>query len=179
MSGRCKTTRKVIYKSKRAADGALRKVQAVHSAAEAQHAYRCEDSPSHWHLGSTGNIPTSDNIPTGINVHRIERWTFAQWEVATMTLWARCRDYCEWCGKPLGGQMERHHRQPRAVGGDRLANLLALHPGCHQHVTEHPTEARDRGVIVSRHAADPATVEVTLPDDRRVFLDDEGRYSTP
>jgi hypothetical protein len=84
-----------------------------------------------------------------------------------MALLARCGYRCERCGDPLGDNLERHHRQRREVGGDRLSNLLALHTRCHQWITEHPAEALVNGHIVSTHGPDgtpdPAEVPVRLP----------------
>lgn len=113
------------------------------------------------------------------------REDFAWWEDATMLLLARCGSRCERCGHPLGNQGERHHRQRREVGGDRLSNLLMLHPSCHQWITEHPEEAREQGWIVSANgpvggAPDPATVPVRLPDGYLWFLYDDGtRHPAP
>jgi hypothetical protein len=88
------------------------------------------------------------------------------WAEATLTLLARCGYRCERCNQPLGENLERHHRQRRQVGGDRLSNLLALHSRCHQYITEHPAEAETQGWIVSTHgpdgAPDPALVKVRI-----------------
>ena len=181
MTSRCKTTKKVSYKSKKAAERARASLRGSHRGdADSQEVYRCRDTPSHFHLGHSGNLPQSDDEPTGVKAGRRPRWTFAEWEVATMQLWSRCRDFCECCGEPLRGAMQRHHRQVREVGGDRLANLVGLHPHCHDWVHAHPELAMPRGLIVSRHATDPADVPLTLPDGRVVLLDDDGHYvSTP
>jgi hypothetical protein len=95
-----------------------------------------------------------------------------------MALLAHCGYLCERCSQPLGDNLERHHRQRRQVGGDRLANLMALHSRCHTYITEHPEEAEANGWIVSTHgpdgAPDPALVKVRI----RGFwwtLDDDGR----
>jgi hypothetical protein len=69
--------------------------------------------------------------------------------------------------------VERAHRQRRTVGGDRLANILMLCPMCHAWSHAHPTEAMERGLIVSAFAVDPADVPVTMPDGV-FFLDDMG-----
>ena len=106
----------------------------------------------------------------------------AWWEWATMRLLARCGFRCERCGHDLGDQLERHHRQRRRVGGDRLANLLALHPRCHAYITEHPEEARANGWIVDAEgiggvAPNPAEVPVRLPGlggTALWLLDDDG-----
>jgi len=104
------------------------------------------------------------------------------WAQATVDLLRRCGYRCERCGHPLGDNLERHHRQRREVGGDRLSNLLALHSACHQYITEHPEEALANGWIVSTHgpsgvAPDPAGAPVRLPGLTGTalwLLDDEG-----
>lgn len=83
------------------------------------------------------------------------------WADATFALLRRCADRCERCGGPLRGRLERHHRQRRRDGGDRVSNLLALHPECHSWVTTHPAEAIERGWIVPVEA-DPAAARVWL-----------------
>ncbi len=103
----------------------------------------------------------------------------AWWEGATRLLWGRSGGRCECCNTPLGGSAERHHRQRRREGGDRLANLLLLSPSCHAYWTAHPGLARDRGIIVSSYAADPGAVPVlyrgsTYTMARWVVLGDDG-----
>lgn len=112
------------------------------------------------------------------------RWDYAEWETATTTLLARCGGSCERCGRPLGDRMERHHRQRRRVGGDRLANLMALHPACHAWITEHPQEARDAGWIVPAEgpggvAPDPAEFPVRLPSGWYLLTDDGTKTPAP
>lgn len=105
------------------------------------------------------------------------KWTAEDWEGATHALLRRCGSRCERCGNPLGDNLERHHRQRREVGGDRLSNLIALHSRCHQHVHAHPEEARSNGWIVSSSAPDPAEVSVILPGltgTARWYLRDDG-----
>lgn len=107
------------------------------------------------------------------------RWSADDWQEATMLLLARCGSRCEKCGQPLGNQLERHHRQRREVGGDRLSNLLALHPACHAWITEHPEEAREQGWIVSANgpiggAPNPELAPVRLPDGYLWLLRDDG-----
>ena len=89
------------------------------------------------------------------------------WTWATQMLLLRCGYRCERCGQSLSDNLERHHRQRRQVGGDRLSNLLALHSRCHTYITEHPEEAMANGWIVSAHGPDgtpdPALVKVRLP----------------
>lgn len=102
------------------------------------------------------------------------------WTWATMELLGRCGSRCEKCGRPLGDRMERHHRQRRRSGGDRLSNLMAVHPECHAWITEHPEAAREAGWIVSAEglggvAPDPAEIPVRLPDGYLWLLRDDGR----
>lgn len=104
----------------------------------------------------------------------------AWWDWATMAILTRCAYTCERCNRPLGDNLERHHRQRRQVGGDRLSNLLALHSLCHRYITENPTEAEANGWIVSTHgpdgAPDPALARVRI---RGVWwlLSDDGTKS--
>lgn len=91
------------------------------------------------------------------------RWDAADWESATHLLLVRCGFRCERCGDPLGNELERHHRQRREQGGDRLANIVALHTRCHAYVHAHPEEAKAAGLIVSSHHPDPAEVPIRLP----------------
>lgn len=77
-----------------------------------------------------------------------ERLDWEGWQQATVALVRRDSDRCGWCGQPLAGNAERHHRQRRRVGGDALANLVLLHSRCHQDVHSHPLLAQERGFIV-------------------------------
>lgn len=113
------------------------------------------------------------------------RWTADEWEAADWQLTARANGCCERCGHTLDRAFtERHHRQRRRDGGDRLANLLLLCStgtglngiGCHQWITEHPTEATEQGWIVPVWD-DPATTPVRLPDGRLWLLHDNGSKS--
>lgn len=106
-----------------------------------------------------------------------ERWDTKQWRAASETLRERSRSRCELCGVAFGAsdKVVRHHRQRRAVGGDRLANLLMLHDACHVRIHSHPVESREAGWIVSTYIADPASVPVAYQRGRQVWLDDEGR----
>lgn len=106
------------------------------------------------------------------------------WAEATMALLRRCGYLCERCSQPLGNNLERHHRQRREVGGDRLANLLALHSECHRYITEHPEEAEANGWIVSTHgpggvAPDPAGAKVRIRGFWWLLDDDGGKRPLP
>lgn len=97
----------------------------------------------------------------------------------TWELFTRCHGRCEVCDRLLLGNADRHHRQRREVGGDRLANLVLLHPECHTWVHAHPAEAREKGWIVSAYADDLLSVPV-LSLGQWWLLDDEGnRTLTP
>lgn len=105
------------------------------------------------------------------------------WAWATMELLRRCGYLCERCSQPLGDNLERHHRQRREVGGDRLSNLLALHSQCHQYITEHPEEALANGWIVSTHgpdgAPDPGNARVRIRGFWWLLDDDGGKRPLP
>lgn len=103
------------------------------------------------------------------------KWTRADWDWANLILYRRCGYSCEKCGRALANSVERHHRQRRAIGGDRLSNLLMLHSGCHKWITEHPEEARANGWIVSAYVADPSLVPVLIQGQRYLLDDDGGR----
>lgn len=169
MTRKCRRTDKLSYPSKRRATEVIRRMQGQRAGdAETLVAFKCEHRGLHWHIGHPGT--PSDKTNGTVD------FTPEEWDQATLLLWARCRDRCEACGQPLGGRMERHHRQRRAVGGDRLSNLVALHPqpGCHADVHAHPEKSRERGLIVSSYAPDPALVPLVLPDGTAWLLDDEG-----
>jgi hypothetical protein len=106
------------------------------------------------------------------------RFDTAQWDEATMLLAARSRLMCERCGQSLNGRGERHHRQRRRDGGDRLANLLLICTTCHGEITDKPeseTHARRLGYIVpALGIATPDTLPVLLWGDTWVLLDDDG-----
>lgn len=101
------------------------------------------------------------------------QWTAAGWETANQVLAVRCAGRCEVCGDLLRGRVERHHRKRRRDGGDTLAQILYLHPGCHNKVTENPTWAHDHGYIVWV-AENPLDVPVFWCGRQWVLLDDEG-----
>ncbi len=101
------------------------------------------------------------------------RWTAEQWSAATQVLLARDHGRCPVCGGLITDRAERHHRQRRAVGGDRYANLTLLHSRCHSWTTEHPQDARDRGLIVSAYD-DPGLVPLTFHGGATWLLADDG-----
>lgn len=101
------------------------------------------------------------------------RWTPAEWEEGNAVLYARSGGCCEMCGKPLNGSAERAHRVRRRDGGDRLSNLLLLHPACHAWTHAHPLQSNARGYILPTHA-DPATTPVLWRGTELVLLDDDG-----
>lgn len=108
------------------------------------------------------------------------RWSPDDWRDAEPLLLTRAGHRCERCRRPFGHthstKLERHHRQVRTIGGDRLANLAALCGTCHQDVHAHPEEARNHGWIVSRHHPDPA--QVPIPSvGAPVYLRDDGTVS--
>jgi len=80
------------------------------------------------------------------------RWTREEWDVANVALWMRCGGACWWCLRPLENSADRHHRQRKRDGGDSYANVILLHPRCHNmgHGSVHgnPDEAKERGFIV-------------------------------
>lgn len=104
------------------------------------------------------------------------RWTADEWEWANQLLAVRSGGRCECCGRELeaGEWWERHHRQRRRDGGDRLANVVLLRSTCHKAWTEHPDHAVKRGVIVPAYTRDPAAVPLLHLGSRWVVLDDEG-----
>jgi hypothetical protein len=104
----------------------------------------------------------------------------AWWEEANAVLVTRCHGRCERCNLGLNGQMERHHRIRRRDGGDRLSNLLALHPTCHTYITEHPEEAKANGWIVSALAGtDPTEARVRIDGLWWLLRDDGTKVPVP
>ena len=109
------------------------------------------------------------------------RWTMEEWQWANQLLAIRAGGRCERCGVDLtdgSRSVNRHHRQRREVGGDRLANILLLcgsgTTGCHGHVTVHPEEAVANGWSVKAlGGTDPALVPVRI-NGRLWLLDDAG-----
>lgn len=101
------------------------------------------------------------------------RWSAEEWETANHQLMVRSGGCCEMCGDILEGHSERAHRVRRRDGGDRLANLLLLHPFCHAWTHAHPVEAGALGLILATHQ-DPAAVPVWHRATGWVLLDDNG-----
>lgn len=107
------------------------------------------------------------------------RWDADQWREAEGLLLVRSRGLCECCGRrpTATDPVERHHRQRRRDGGDRLANLLRLRRSCHAWWTAHPAAAVDKGIIV-RTGMDPGQVPVRVAQRHGwwswVVLDDDG-----
>jgi 5-methylcytosine-specific restriction endonuclease McrA len=79
---------------------------------------------------------------------RPPRWSWQQWEEATIMLLGRDGDQCALCAQPLRGDADRHHRMRRKEGGDRLENLVLAHHRCHMAIHDRPEESRRRGLIV-------------------------------
>jgi hypothetical protein len=104
------------------------------------------------------------------------RWTAEDWERNNPVLIRRAGGRCECCSRQLDNQAERHHRIRRRDGGDRFANLLLLRPECHRYWTEHPEEARERGIILSAENRNPAAAPVLHHGARWVVLDDHGGW---
>lgn len=102
------------------------------------------------------------------------RWTLSDWDEANHSLARRSGGRCEKCGDTLGQQVERHHRQRRQVGGDRLANVVLIHADCHRWITEHPEEAMAHGWIVSSYHPDPAAQPMLHGTLGWVHLEDDG-----
>lgn len=104
------------------------------------------------------------------------RFSAAEWEAANLALWIRERDRCAWCGEGIGDHADRHHRLRRTAGGDRLANLVLLHPWCHTvnagSVHQEPFLAKRRGFIVPPWA-DPITTPILI-GQKWWLLDDDG-----
>lgn len=102
------------------------------------------------------------------------RWNGPEWESANLALEARSGLRCECCGEiAVTVEVERHHRQRRRAGGDRLANVLWLIREHHAYWTTHPAEAIARGIIVPTHA-DPADVPVLWRGTSWSILTDTG-----
>jgi len=91
-------------------------------------------------------------------------------------LQARAGGRCECCGNALRGRCQRHHRKLRSQGGlDQAANLVVICANCHNMIHNNDTWSRAHGWIVSAYR-NPASVPITLHDDRRVRLTNTGGY---
>jgi hypothetical protein len=75
----------------------------------------------------------------------------------------RAAGLCDFCGGILPELLvEAHHRKLRSRGGkDTIENLIALHPGCHHWIHQHPEKATETGFMVHSWD-DPATVPILL-----------------
>lgn len=95
---------------------------------------------------------------------------------------ARDEGKCRRCGT-AGGQISRHHRKPRGMGGanradsGRLSNIVTLcgsgTTGCHGWVETHREEARGSGWLVFA-VDDPQDVPMVDVHGRRFALLDSG-----
>lgn len=107
-----------------------------------------------------------------------DRWSREEWEAANTLLVSRSNARCEACGGKLETleppRTVRHHRQRKAVGGDRLAGIILIHGECHLHIHANPAESRDRGHIVSVYVEDQSTVPMLHGVYGMVYLDDVG-----
>lgn len=95
-------------------------------------------------------------------------------------VFARCKGYCEKCGKPMSiSQFAVHHRQLGNRKNNTAVNLMAVHHECHnQHRTsihDNPRSSRDRGWIVSKHA-DPWATPILLPGEKWAYLNEDFTY---
>ena len=99
-------------------------------------------------------------------------------EVAEIVL-NRAGNYCEACGAPCS-DFALHHRRLKSQGGkDEPLNLIAVHHKCHNLGTHsihmRPAKAIERGQICPSWA-NPSEFPLTLPDESKVLLDNEGNY---
>ena len=92
----------------------------------------------------------------------------------------RAGGYCEVCGLPEQESMALHHRKLKSRGGkDSVANLMRVHHKCHNLGTNsihmRPKVAIERGQICPSWA-EPSEFPLTLSDESKVLLDNEGSY---
>lgn len=92
---------------------------------------------------------------------------------------ARAGNYCEACGLSCG-DFALHHRKLKSQGGkDEVCNLIAVHHKCHNlgtySIHMRPKVAIERGQICPSWAS-PSEFPLTLSDDSKVLLDNEGSY---
>lgn len=193
---------KVKYGSDYAARRAIHGIENNNAdGVEPLHAYRCPYDPAHWHVGHTvkargapkprtrrkaaSRRAKTDRRGPGRADRGVDRpeFTRAEWDAATMTLWHRSLGRCECgCGRPIAENAERHHRQRRAVGGDRLSNLVLLLPACHTRVHREPEWARTLGLIIAANTVptpDPTAVPLTVEGRRWLLRDDGTRTPQP
>lgn len=134
--------------------------------------------PRRTELARTSSLASSGRVsPKRKTPRRREatRWSWDEWQAANEILYARSGGACERCGVRTSA-LERHHRKRRRDGGDRISNILLLCAGgggCHQHVTEHPLEARRYGFIVSVYS-EPDVIPVLYRRREWMLLDDAG-----
>lgn len=88
------------------------------------------------------------------------------------TVLTRAEGRCDRCGLALTMTWdmtpELHHRKLRSRGGNHdIANLLALHAGCHRWVHANPAEATRLGLMVGA-CEDPTDVPLMLYGARQV-----------
>lgn len=100
-------------------------------------------------------------------------------EIAEAVL-SRAGNYCEACGQS-GSDFALHHRRLKSQGGkDEVCNLIAVHHKCHNLGTNsihmRPKVAIERGQIVPSWA-EPSAFPLTLSDESKVLLDNEGNYT--
>jgi 5-methylcytosine-specific restriction protein A len=113
---------------------------------------------------------------------KIRAAVLPDWPALRRALLARCRNRCELCAGELLGRWEANHRRPKGMGGtrradrDSLPNLTALHPHCHQWLTERPHEGRALGQFIRQHQ-DPAQTPLRLFGATPVLLTPEGGYA--
>lgn len=94
--------------------------------------------------------------------------------------YARCKGYCELCGRQLATSFALHHRKLKSRGGkDEISNFVALHHECHNLGTHavhlNVTKATESGHIVPSWA-NPSECPVILANGDSVILTDEGTY---
>lgn len=106
------------------------------------------------------------------------------WDWITWELVRRDGDRCAWCGTALHNSAHRHHRLRRRDakhwehGEHNVANLVLLHPACHQAAHNNPTEAKQRGIIVAPWDS-PTEVPVTTPHGTWLLTPDGTKHRLP
>lgn len=88
----------------------------------------------------------------------------------------RAGSLCEACGNPckIG---HGHHRRPQQAGGSSslevqsAANIIWIHPECHEHIESFRAISYQRGLLVFQ-SADPAKVPVLLHSGWHLLADD-------